>query len=91
MRPVLSVGRYGKAACINIRGPSTFTRYWRSNSSVVTSAMDWFFATPALLTMISIWNFPVLGCEKWFLDVLTMCAAPPGDPTSACTIRHCMP
>lgn len=69
-------------------GPRTLIRYWRSYCSMVMSAMFWLPATPALLIMMSIWNLPVLGCEKWFLVVFTMCAAPPGDPMSAWTARQ---
>ena len=40
---------------------------------------------------MSIWNFPVLGWEKWFLAVLIMCAGPAGEPISACITRVEMP
>jgi uncharacterized membrane protein YfcA len=57
----------------------------------VQSSILLFFDTPALLIMISIWNFPVLGWEKWFLAVLMMCAGPVGAPTSAWITRQVIP
>lgn len=44
-------------------------------------------AMPALLMMMSIWNFPDFGCEKWFFAVAIRWAGPDGSPTSACTGR----
>ena len=41
--------------------------------------------------MISIWNFPVFGCDKWFLAVLIMCAGPAGEPMSAWITRLVVP
>lgn len=41
--------------------------------------------------MMSIWNFPVLGCEKWFLAVLIIWAGPAVEPTSAWITRLVMP
>ena len=36
--------------------------------------------------MMSIWNFPVFGCEKLFFAVETMCSGPAGSPISAWTV-----
>jgi uncharacterized membrane protein YfcA len=40
---------------------------------------------------MSIWNFPVLGWEKWFFAVLIMCTGPVGAPISAWITRHVVP
>lgn len=40
---------------------------------------------PALLTRMSIWNFPDFGCEKWFFALAIRCAGPVGSARSACT------
>ena len=44
--------------------------------------------TPALFIKMSIWNFPVLGCAKWFFEVVMMWVGPSGLETSACTTRQ---
>ena len=72
-------------------GPRTLTLYWRVNSSGVISCKDMSFATPALLMMMSIWNFPLRGWEKWFLAVVIRWAGPWGLPMSAWTGRALMP
>lgn len=72
-------------------GPRTLTAYWRWNSSAVTSCKGWSLATPALLMMMSIWNLPLRGWEKWFLAVVIRWDGPLGLPMSAWTGRALMP
>ena len=72
-------------------GPRTLTAYWRVNSSGVISPRGMSLATPALLMMMSIWNLPLRGWEKWFLAVVIRWAGPLGLPMSAWTERVLMP
>jgi len=78
-------------ACKRRRGPRTFILYCHSKSAMVISEIGVFLDTPALLTSISIWNFPVSGCEKWVLVILMILSAPAFSETSACMIRHLTP
>ncbi len=57
--------------------------YCQLKSSMVHSSILRFLETPALLIRMSIWNLPVLGCEKWFLAVVMIWAGPVGMPISA--------
>ena len=85
------MGRYGNAACMRRMGPRTLTLYWRVNSSGVTSSKAPPLEMAALFMMMSIWNFPLRGWEKWFFALFTRWAGPLGLPMSACTVRVLMP
>ena len=90
-RPERSVGRCGNAACMTRMGPRTLTLYWRVNSSGVISCKGMFLEMAALFMMMSIWNFPLRGWEKWFLALVIRWAGPLGLPMSAWTVRVLMP
>jgi len=57
----------------------------------VHSSIVKFLETPALFTKMSIWNFPVLGWEKWFFAVVMMWVGPVGTPMSAWITRLVVP